>query len=102
MVSLIPSSYQLKMIGGLRPRELNLLCVVKLLLIVAIRTGQLGEMTMQALLDTAGGLRLFLHNDGFLSSEEVYHPFVNGGDLIGEADLSLTSLSRQANTRCLN
>jgi hypothetical protein len=47
----LPSKYQLKMIGALRLRELSLLCVVKLLLIVAIRTVQLGGMTIETLLD---------------------------------------------------
>lgn len=32
----------------------------------------------------AGEEMLTVANHGFLSSKEVYHPFVNGGDLIGE------------------
>ncbi|KAJ5512082.1 hypothetical protein N7463_001634 [Penicillium fimorum] len=57
----------------------------------------------------AGEEMLTVANHGFLSSEEVYHPFVNGGDLIGEVvdarpelDIALVKLTPAASSSFTN
>ncbi|KAJ6083541.1 hypothetical protein N7467_007676 [Penicillium canescens] len=57
----------------------------------------------------AGEEVLTVANHGFLSSKEVYHPFMNGGDLIGEVvdaraelDIALVKLTPAASSNFTN
>lgn len=58
---------------------------------------------------STGEERLTVANHGFLASREVYHPFVEGGDLIGEVvdtrselDIALVKLTPSSSSRFMN